>query len=130
MATFTYTPDSVMGEFPEDNRREWLDGCRNATGSCVTSPRPHPAQPDVRLKPRKLLYSASYSNVAFFAPLSSSFWGFEKPLQSPNKGLAAWAGIGRRDPVQPVSTSQKEHHRGALPRGVNLTSIVDRPELG
>jgi hypothetical protein len=27
MARFAYTPDSAMDEFPDDDRREWLDGC-------------------------------------------------------------------------------------------------------
>src|SRR5262249_31213286 len=28
MATFAYTPDSAIEEFPDDDPREWLDGCR------------------------------------------------------------------------------------------------------
>jgi hypothetical protein len=27
MARFAYTPDSAMDEFPDDDCREWLDGC-------------------------------------------------------------------------------------------------------
>jgi hypothetical protein len=28
MATFAYTPDWAIEDFPDDDRREWLDGCR------------------------------------------------------------------------------------------------------